>query len=265
MFSSRLFCSTLQCALGLATVVDPLDPSSCLVLLEVRRSCLRCRCSSAPTPSLLKDPWLVSMCFVLPVASAQQAHHVKSGNVVSIVLWPPCADDDDTCLNRNIGLWPQDALASRALESPRKPRRIQESSGGRPRRAQESVSEHMGAQKRATLCGADGHCTPQSSCNVSYVLWCGWQCSLQDGADAIFDGADGRLQCKMTTKVLFVLWCGCYVPRCGCSLRKKAIKVTFVPKWRVPRAAHFSRFSFKKMFHRFFIFFCIIFHVLHFF
>ena len=146
MISSRLFCSTLPSALGLATVVDPLDPSSCLVLLEVRRSCLRCRCSSAPTPSLLMDPWLVSICCVLPVASAQQAHQVKSGNVVSIVLWPPCADDDDTCLNRNVGRWPQDALASRALESPRKPRRIQESSRGRPRRAQKepySVSFFM--------------------------------------------------------------------------------------------------------------------------
>ena len=144
MILLRLFCSTLPSASGLATVVDPLDPSSCLVLLEVRRSCLRCRCSSAPTPSLLMDPWLVSMCCVLPGASAQQAHQVKSGNVVSIVLWPPCADDDDTCLNRNVGRWPQDALASRALESPRKPRRIQESLRERERA--------YGSPRRAILC-----------------------------------------------------------------------------------------------------------------
>ena len=55
----RLFCSNLLSVLGLATtVVDPLALPSCLVLLEVRRSYIRCLCSPVPTPSLLMDPWL---------------------------------------------------------------------------------------------------------------------------------------------------------------------------------------------------------------
>ena len=68
MILLRLFCANLPSALGLATtVVDPLALPSCLVLLEVRRSCLRCRCSAAPTPPLLMDPSLalVSISYVL--------------------------------------------------------------------------------------------------------------------------------------------------------------------------------------------------------
>ena len=52
-----------------------------------------------------------------------------------IGLWPQSADDDDTCLNVNIVLWPQDVLTSLAQESPGEPRRAQENPG-EPRRAQ---------------------------------------------------------------------------------------------------------------------------------
>ena len=46
--------------------------------------------------------------------------------MVSIVLWPQRADDDDTCSNVNIGLWPLDVLTSLAQERPGAPRGAQE-------------------------------------------------------------------------------------------------------------------------------------------
>ena len=47
----------------------------------------------------------------------------------SIVMWPGSADDEYMCLNVNIGLWPQDVLASVAQESQeelREPKSAQE-------------------------------------------------------------------------------------------------------------------------------------------
>ena len=70
---------------------------------------------------------------------------VRSGNVVSIVLWPQSANDDDTCSNVNVGLRPQDVLASLAQESPGAPGRAQ----GEPRRAQDSSGETRGAPRKA--------------------------------------------------------------------------------------------------------------------
>ena len=57
-------------------------------------------------------------------------------------MWPSYADDDDTCFNVSIGLWPQNVLTSTAQESTGRHRRAQE----RPRVA-----------KRPTVYDAVGH------------------------------------------------------------------------------------------------------------
>ena len=77
MILLRLFRSTLLSALGFAVeeLGMPTAPS-CLVQLTLRRSCLRCRCSSAPTPSLLVDTGLalVFRSLVLGRANASGGH-----------------------------------------------------------------------------------------------------------------------------------------------------------------------------------------------
>ena len=64
---------------------------------------------------------------------------LRSGNVVSIVLWPQSADDDDTCFNVHVGLWPKDVLTSVPQESQKSPEQ--------PTRRQDSPVEQRGAQE----------------------------------------------------------------------------------------------------------------------
>ena len=74
MILLRLFCSTLQSALGLATaVVEPLAPPSCLVRLAVRRSRLGFCCSSDGPWARARVHILSVACSVWAVEQARQA------------------------------------------------------------------------------------------------------------------------------------------------------------------------------------------------
>ena len=134
---------------------------------------------------------------------ALEAHAANDGPCRVQVKSGQVADDDDTCLNENVGLSPQDVLTSFAQGAQQSPGESAESPRpGEPSKAQEGPGPgepHL-MVRVAIFCGADGHfplfypkhviyAMLRMPCSlvrivifrikkqeVSVVPWCGWQC-----------------------------------------------------------------------------------------
>ena len=132
--------------------------------------------------------------------------------MVSIVLWSQSANDDDTCLNVDVGLWPQDVFTTLAQESQKEPKSAQESSGA-PKSAQGPRASKRVQGSQSLRCewqcirGADGH-SHYLQCEIA-------MCALV--RIVMFRGADGQMHCKRLINIPVVLLYACHVLWCEWS------------------------------------------------